>query len=219
MNGPHDLGGQHCLGPITPQHEYEEPTFHHEWERRAFALTLTCGFLKCWNIDEARHARERQHPVHYLRNTYYENWLTGLETLLVEKGLITCEELASGESLDRVKGYDVPNGEKALELIAKGGPSNMDENFPPNFTVGERVRVLNNHANRHTRVPRYTRGKIGVIDRLHGVHIFADENAIGIKRGAHIYSIRFESRELWGSGAKKGNPVFVDLWEPHLEGV
>jgi nitrile hydratase beta subunit len=88
MNGAHDLGGKQGLGPIDPEPEAEEPVFHAPWERRVFAMTLATGMLGRWNIDESRHARERQHPVDYLRHSYYENWLAGLETLLVEKGLL-----------------------------------------------------------------------------------------------------------------------------------
>ena len=85
MNGAHDLGGQHGLGAINPESEAEEPVFHAEWERRVFALTLATGMLGKWNIDESRFARERQHPVTYLSNSYYANWLAGLEKLLQEK--------------------------------------------------------------------------------------------------------------------------------------
>ena len=97
MNGAHDLGGQHGFGLINPEPEMEEPVFHNDWERRAFAITLACGFLGQWNIDEARHARESQDPVDYLCNSYYENWLAGLETLLFKKGMITREELKTGK--------------------------------------------------------------------------------------------------------------------------
>ncbi|MEC8372949.1 MAG: nitrile hydratase subunit beta, partial [Pseudomonadota bacterium] len=96
MNGVHDLGGMHGLGPVDPEPDSEEPVFHAEWERRAFALNLATGFLGKWKFDQGRHARERQHPADYLRNTYYENWLAGLETLLVKAGLVTPEELKSG---------------------------------------------------------------------------------------------------------------------------
>ncbi len=92
MNGGHDLGGMHGLGPIYP--EADEPVFHEEWERRCFALTLACGFLGEWNLDMSRHARERMHPAKYLETSYYEHWLIGLQTLLVEKGLLTEEEIA-----------------------------------------------------------------------------------------------------------------------------
>ena len=96
MNGGHDLGGMHGLGPIDPEPEQGEPIFHGEWERRVFALNLATGFLRHWNLDESRHARERQHPADYIRNSYYENWFNGLITLLVEKGLVTQSELDSG---------------------------------------------------------------------------------------------------------------------------
>jgi hypothetical protein len=41
MNGPQDMGGQAGFGPIAP--EPNEPWFHSEWERRAFALALAIG--------------------------------------------------------------------------------------------------------------------------------------------------------------------------------
>jgi len=96
MNGAHDLGGMDGFGPIAP--ERNEPVFHDEWERRAFALTLAMGYYGLWNIDMSRYARERMDPAAYLRSSYYEHWLHGLETLLVEQGLITREELDAREA-------------------------------------------------------------------------------------------------------------------------
>jgi len=93
VNGAHDLGGIHGLGPIDP--EADEPVFHAEWERRCFAITLATGFLGQWNIDMSRDARERMHPALYLNTSYYEHWLHGLQTLLVEKGMLTEEEIAA----------------------------------------------------------------------------------------------------------------------------
>jgi nitrile hydratase subunit beta len=91
MNGVHDLGGMHGMGPIV--REPDEPVFHHEWERRAFAITLAAGFLGEWNIDMGRYAREQMPPAEYLATTYYEHWLFGLEQLLVERGLLSREEI------------------------------------------------------------------------------------------------------------------------------
>jgi len=93
VNGAHDLGGMHGLGPIDP--ETDEPVFHEEWERRCFAITLATGFLGQWNIDMSRYARERMHPGEYLRTSYYEHWLHGLQTLLVEQGMLTEDEIAA----------------------------------------------------------------------------------------------------------------------------
>ncbi len=217
MNGPHDLGGQHGLGLVNPEPETEEPVFHDDWERRAFAVTVACGFLGQWNIDEGRYARERQHPVDYLRNTYYENWMAGLETLLVEKGLVSADELQSGKAAGPATGYIVPGVEGAKAILAAGGPTRMADDIAPAFEVGNHVRVLNDHPLYHTRAPRYVRGRVGTIKRLHGVHVFADSNAKGHRDGAPLYSVRFEPRELWGDGAPGDDPVYVDLWEPYLE--
>src|SRR5437773_6187312 len=86
MNGIHDLGGMHGLGPIEP--EANEPVFHEEWERRTFAMTVACGFLGRWNLDLSRSAREQMDAAGYLSTSYYEHWLFGLERLLDRNGLV-----------------------------------------------------------------------------------------------------------------------------------
>src|SRR6516164_8581745 len=95
MNGAHDLGGQHGFGPVNAEPESQEPVFHADWEKRVFGLVRVLGSLGQWNGDMSRFARERQHPADYLRHSYYENWLAGLEKLLVEKGLVSAAELAN----------------------------------------------------------------------------------------------------------------------------
>ena len=91
MNSAHDLGGMQGFEPIAP--EVDEPVFHAPWEKRAFAITVACGFGGEWNIDMARHARESLHPALYLRSTYYEKWLLGLEKLLIERGIVSEQEI------------------------------------------------------------------------------------------------------------------------------
>ena len=217
MNGGHDLGGMYGFGPINPEPESKEPVFHADWERRAFALNLAAGFLGKWNIDQGRHARERQHPADYLRNTYYENWLAGLETLLVEAGLVTQGELDSGVVAGRVDGVRVLLGENVEEVLSKGGPVTMKIPLDQFFSVGDRVRVININPLGHTRAPRYARGKVGTVALVHGIHIFADRNAEGIKEGQQLYSVEFNSHELWGDAGRARETVRIDLWEPHLE--
>jgi nitrile hydratase len=46
-----------------------------------------------FNVDEFRHAIERMEPKHYLESSYYEHWLTAVETLLLEKGALSRAEL------------------------------------------------------------------------------------------------------------------------------
>ena len=93
MNGVHDMGGMDGFGPVEV--EADEPVFHSEWERRAFALTVAMGFYGRWNIDMSRYARENRDPLGYLEDSYYERWLYGLEVLLEESGLVSRDEIAA----------------------------------------------------------------------------------------------------------------------------
>ena len=220
MNGAHDLGGMHGFGPINPEPEAEEPTFHADWERRVFGLTLAVGALGKWNIDMSRHARERQHPVDYLQHSYYENWLAGLEKLLIETGLVTESELKTGKA-------DMPGDESVTkkvlrkrdvaELLARGTPSTVVVDIPPKFQPGDKVRAINRHPNGHTREPGYVRGRLGVVYAYEGVHIYPDRNADGSKEGQHLYRVRFEAAELWGEQPNNRGAVYVDLWEDYLQ--
>jgi nitrile hydratase subunit beta len=220
MNGGHDLGGMHGLGPIAPEPEASEPAFHHAWEKRVFALTLAAGALGRWSIDMGRHARERQHPADYLRHSYYENWLAGLEKLLVERGLVTGAELASGKAsgpADDAVRARVLKAANVARVMAKGGPVEVAIDAPPRFTVGDRVRAINRHPTGHTREPRYVRGRTGVIHEHYGAHVFPDRSAAGQREGRHLYSVRFEAEALWGESAVPAGAVYVDLWEDYLE--
>jgi nitrile hydratase len=218
MNGGHDLGGMHGLGPI--ESEADEPVFHHEWEQRVFALTLATGALGQWTIDMGRHARERQHPADYLRHSYYENWLAGLEKLLVERGLVAPKELADGRASAPAAAALRARVLKAADVgrvMARGGPVEVAIEAPPRFTVGDRVRAINRHPSGHTREPRYVRGRTGVVHEHYGAHVFPDRSAAGERHGRHLYSVRFEAEELWGESAAPASAVYVDLWQDYLE--
>lgn len=217
MNGGHDLGGMHGLGPINPEPEAEEPTFHHRWEKRVFALTLAAGFLGRWNIDVSRHARERQHPADYLRQSYYENWLVGLETLLDESGLLSRAEQRDKTIGARIDGLRVLAEKDVPTTLAKGGPAIMAVSEEPQFSPGDSVRVHNSHPVGHTRAPRYVRGKFGTVTIHHGAHVFPDKNAHGLRTGQHLYCVRFSTSELWGKESNACDSVHVDLWESYLE--
>jgi nitrile hydratase len=220
MNGAHDLGGMHGFGPINPEPEAQEPVFHAAWEKRVFGLALAVGALGKWNIDISRYARERQHPVEYLQHTYYENWLAGLEKLLVEQGLVTAEELASGKAAAPAAAdtrQRVLKAEQVPMVLAQGSPVETALETPPHFKPGDRVRARNRHPMGHTREPRYVRGRVGVIQAHYGAHVFPDRNAAGVREGRHLYSVRFEASELWGQPRTGADAVYVDLWEDYLE--
>ncbi len=225
MNGAHDLGGFHGFGAIDAEPEGGEPIFHADWEKRVFGLVLATSRLGKWNIDMARHARERQHPAAYLQHSYYENWLTGLEKLLVETGLVTLEELASGTANGLANTKDrnrVLKPDDVAPALMRGSPATAPAVAPPRFQAGDRVRASNRHPIGHTREPRYVRGRIGVIHEHHGAHIFPDNSAAGgpvtpLRTGMHLYAVGFTGTELWGREANSNIVVYVDLWEDYLE--
>lgn len=218
MNGAHDLGGMHGLGPINPEPERKEPLFHAEWEKRALGLTLTAGWLGQWNIDISRFARERQHPVAYLSNSYYENWLAGLETLLVERSVISSEELAMGKAINpalkELTDKCVP-ASAVQDILASGGPCDFPTNAPQEFKIGDKIKVIQFNPAGHTRAPRYIRGHEGTICDYYGSFIFPDENAQGNKTGQHLYNVSFDGSQLWGDG--NDTTIHVDLWQSYME--
>lgn len=217
MNGVHDMGGMQDFGPVEP--EENEPIFHAEWERRAFALTLATSAPGGWNIDMSRHARESLPPAQYLGSSYYQIWFAGIEKLLSERGLITPEEIETGQMAAPPKPVErILNAEDVTAVMAKGGPADRPAGAPARFAVGDTVRARNIHPEGHTRLPRYVRGHSGEIIRVHGCHIFPDAHAHGLgERPQWLYSVSFFARELWGEEAAPRDRVHVDLWEPYLE--
>ncbi len=217
MNGIHDMGGMHGMGPVEP--EKNEPVFHATWEGRVFALNVAMGFWRKWNIDASRHGIKRIPPAEYLRMSYYEKWFTRLLTLLLESGLIAPAELASGRPAPGTAKLDPPlTASRVAETLGKGGPTSRDVPSVPRFCAGQPVRARNLHPTGHTRLPRYVRGKRGVIDRDHGVFVFPDTNAHFLgEKPQHVYSVRFAARELWGESASARDSVYVDLWDDYLE--
>lgn len=217
MNGAHDMGGIHGFGPVVA--EANEPTFHAEWERRAFALTLAAGRAGKWNIDMGRFARENRPAADYLSKSYYELWVAGLEALLAERGLVSADEIAAGRPLGEVKKVDGILRHADVEgALNRGVPTERPASSPARFRIGDRVRAKNIHPATHTRLPRYVRGRTGVIERLHGCHVFPDTNALGEGENPQwLYTVRFDARDLWGPEADPMLTVSVDAWEPYLE--
>jgi nitrile hydratase len=209
MDGIHDLGGMCGFGPVSIEHD--EPVFHERWEARAFGLNaLGIVVLRAYNVDEYRHAVERMDPAHYLAASYYERVLTGVASLLVEKGVLTHAEL-EGRAGGR------------FPLARAAAPSAGQvarENAPrPRFAVGDRVVVADRRPAGHTRAPRYVRGKRGVVVHVAPPFAFPDSAAHGLgTRAEPTYHVEFDARALWADAAGSNETVVVDLWESYLEG-
>lgn len=214
MNGVHDMGGMHGLGPVAP--EADEPVFHTDWERRVFAMAIASPTRS--NIDEGRHQRELIPGPDYLRMSYYEKWLEGLTALLLKGGFVTPEELAAGRADPAAPKATPRLAPDAVEPALTRQGSYIRDGAAPRFAPGDTVRARNLNPEGHTRLPRYVRGRSGVIEQLHGVHVFPDSQAHG--RGEDprpLYRVRFSARELWGPEASPRDSVSLDLWEPYLE--
>jgi nitrile hydratase subunit beta len=203
MNGGQDLGGAQGFGPIDP--EPNEPVFHADWEKRAFALTVGMGFHGRWNIDMSRWYRENRDPGEYLTSSYYEIWFKGLEKLIAERGLL--------QDAGKLK---APGRVESAALLRKGTKASVDVDVPARFRAGDAVRVKNLHPPTHTRMPRYCRGKRGVVFADHGVMVFPDTHALDLgQKPQHCYGVRFSAAELWGRQGP--DHVHIDLWDDYLE--
>lgn len=217
MNGPQDLGGQMGFGPVAP--EENEPLFHAAWEKRALGLTIAAGAMGHWNIDESRHARESLHPADYYASTYYEIWIKALEVLLQRHGFVSAGELESGHSSGQgTEPRRVLAASNVSTALAKGGPCDRPIADEPRFKAGDRVRTHNINPPTHTRLPRYARGRLGVVEAVRDGFVFPDTNAhTQGENPQYVYTVVFSGREIWGDDADPELTISIDAWESYLE--
>jgi nitrile hydratase len=217
MNGVHDMGGMDGFGKVTP--EANEPMFHAVWESRVLAMVRAMGAAGAFNIDASRYYREMLPPEVYLSSSYYKKWLLGLEDVLVDKGYVARDEIAAGHAMAPSKplkrgGFKIDDIERVMARGAFGRPAPA----PAKFTAGDRVRARNIHPATHTRLPRYVRGHIGVIERDHGCHVFPDSAANDAGENPQwLYTVVFDGAELWGPEGDPTLKVSIDAFEPYLE--
>jgi len=211
MNGIHDMGGMQDMGPL--QYEKNEPVFHADWERRVFAMV--------WATDTppgSRYQRDIIPPDEYLRMSYYEKWLTAFVALMLKHGMITRAELETGKPVPSTRKGELITAAQVPAELTKGETLIRNVTVAPRFQTGQRVRARNMNPITHTRQPRYTRGKIGTIERDHGVFDFEDTASQQLdKKPQHLYSVRFEARALWGEEASRHDCVYVDMWDDYIE--
>jgi nitrile hydratase len=217
MNGAQDLGGMMGFGPIAP--EADEPMFHHEWERRAHAVTLAAGACGLWNLDIGRHARESLPPAAYLSKSYYDIWISAVQKLALRTGMVDEAELRSGKAIAAAR--PVPGKWLAADVakaLAEGTPYTRPAPAPALFAAGATIRTKVMNPTTHTRLPRYARGKSGVVEAVRGCFVFPDSNAHGGGEDPRwLYTVRFTARELWGADADPSLGVSIDAFEPYLE--
>lgn len=224
MTRPHDMGGRFGDGPVEPEPQ-GIPQFAEDWHGRALAVTLAAGALGKWNLDISRHARECLIPKDYARFGYYEKWTAALADLLVQRGVLSADDLRQSEAepgphplTDRcLKASDVAG------VLARGGPATRADGPPPRFQPGDAVRARRPAANRlapggHTRLPAYAAGGRGRILRLQGNHVLPDSNAHDLGEAPEpLYAVAFAAAELWANPEHPRDEVILDMWQSYLE--
>jgi hypothetical protein len=89
MRGHHDMGGEPA-GPVEPtEHEYAP------WEKRVDAMLVLLGTpeRQLMRTDELRRNVEALGPQAYDRMSYYERWIASIAATLLQRGVITADEL------------------------------------------------------------------------------------------------------------------------------
>jgi nitrile hydratase len=216
MDGIHDMGGMHGFGKVEP--EPNEPVFHAPWEGRTYAINRALGFTGIWTIDETRAGIERLPPEVYLGSSYYRKWELRLEKLLVEKGLADADEIASGHALRPGKALKRTMKTADVANALSRGSFSRPAQGPARFKAGDKVRTKNIHPATHTRLPRYARGKTGVVEAIRGCHVYPDTVAIGQGEDPQwLYTVLFDGRELWGEASDPSLKVSIEAFEPYLE--
>ena len=224
MDGIHDLGGMQGFGPIDI--EADEPIFHHDWERRVFALAQTAPFVVPSNVDQFRRQIERIPTRQYLNSSYYQLWLESVIALLKERNVVSDRELDQAKVNDPLPTqFDVGNQAQAgelLEAVMAGASQAMPDavDAPHRFTTGNRVRTRSHMTTGHNRLPRYARSKTGTIIAERGIFILADTNSLGEGPDPQmLYTVEFAAGDLWGEEAEQGASVCLDLWDGYLTAV
>ena len=220
MNGIHDMGGMHGMGPIEVR-EDERP-FHAEWEGRAWGLIRAMGPFGPARRRNFRYEHETLPPAEYLQMQYYERFIRVLVDRLLAAKLVTQAELNTGRAEPASPKYTprVTPASVAAQLAARRSLRRNDVQIRPGFTVGQSVRARNINPVGHTRLPRYLRGHRGTILADQGVFDFQDTDADGYtlpNRPQHVYTVTFTARELWGESANAQDTVHAELWEDYIE--
>ena len=218
MNSIHDIGGMDNIGPVPI--ETDEPVFHADWESKVYAMTLATMGAGIFVTDEVRFMTETIPPQDYLSFSYYEKWLYSLEQMLLHKNVITQQELESGavSAPELAAGIEAASLERMQYGMKNRMPVFVDSDLPPRFKAGDAIIARNLNPLHHTRLPRYLRGRRGVVELDHGIFLLPDTNAHGGPDSPqHVYSVRFSARELWGEDAPARDSLYIDLFDDYMD--
>ena len=216
MDGVHDMGGMHGFGKVL--YRKDEPTFHHQWERRIFGLCQGATYPAFANLDQDRHCLELMPPDLYLSFSYFERWLYGLTTTLIAGGLVTLDEVEDGKAAPGSAARSDAAGPETVDPYAHE-EYRREIDAAPRFRIGDHVRTGNPHPPGHTRLPRYARDKPGADSLAPRRPTSCPTATPTAKARRPCTSTRsaFSARDLWGPEAPAKDKVLLDIWECHLD--
>ena len=217
MDGAHDMGGVAWSGPVAP--EPNEPVFHAEWERRAFAITLAMAMPGGWNIDMSRFAREDRPPADYLGMSYYQIWLAGLERLMLERGLVASDEIDAAKPLHPAKPVaKTLTRDGVAAMLHRGGPTERDGDEPcPLRHWRPRPREGHSSADPYAAAALCARACRHRRDAARLFTCFRTPTPWARRNPQWLYTVTFDGRELWGADGDPSVKTSVDAWESYLE--
>jgi nitrile hydratase len=215
-NGVHDMGGMQNFGKVEP--EPNEPPFHETWEGRVLAMQRATGYLGLWNIDMSRDSLEHLPPQVYLSVSYYHKWFLGVEQRALKFGLVTADEIKAGHAHQEPKPVKRTLTADKVDKVLTRGSFERPSKAPARFKPGDKVRTINFNPPTHTRLPRYARDKVGIVEAIRGCHVYPDSVTTG--RGEDpqwLYTVVFDGRELWGPQSDASLKVSIEAFEPYLQ--
>ena len=170
MNGVHDMGGMDGFGKVEV--EPNEPPFHETWEGRVLAMQRAMGYAGAWHIDHGRFAQEMLPPRVLSRRVLLRALGAGdgeepARARLCRPRTRSPPAMRCGRAsrLPRKLTADVVAGRHDAQLVLPPAAG------PARFKPGDRVRTRNIHPQTHTRLPRYARDKLGMVELIHGCHV------------------------------------------------
>ncbi len=233
MERVHDLGGREGYGPVDVEDDHIG--FAERWHAVVFAA-MRAGYAAgaVRNSDQFRHSIERIDPDRYLTDTYYGRWLGGIESLCVEAGVLTKDELLQRCPIPLAGLREGPSVVADDWQTGTPGTAARDGDTSAKFAVGDAVQTAppgiepfsqtppaaSNAGDwrGHTRLPAYARGASGVVVARHGHWVYPDTNAHGLgEQPQWLYSVCFSGEALYGRDAEPGVEVVLDLFEPYLQ--
>ncbi len=222
MRRAHDIGGVPGFGPIAS--EQDEPVFHADWERRLFGITVcVIGKGLVGSVDEFRWGIEQLTPEQYFAQSYYERWFSPIERALFARGALgpgelaqRRDELAAGGTVPR---HDEPEwSDGFVGFVRTAGSFGQPADTTARFAPGDRVRMKDVEAPAHTRLPTYARGKVGVVERVHGRNVVPDLRAVGLGEvWEHTYLVVFSAQQVFGERSEPGQELTLDVWERYID--